>query len=128
LDGVGKHYKVDYSFEVAELNELFPPEAQIVIYRIFQECLTNISKHAGASEVTAWIKEMDGLVSLVLQDNGVGFDVAEILARGASDRGLGLAALYERARMLGGALEISTRKGGGTRITCKIPVNKLKES
>jgi len=128
LDGVRKHYTVDFSFEVEDLNRLFPLEAQIVIYRIFQECLTNISKHAGASAVTARIKELDGLVSLVLEDNGVGFDVAEILARDATCRGLGLAALYERARMLGGALDIWSRQGCGTRITCNIPVNKLKKS
>ncbi len=128
IDGVSKHYQVSHSFEIAELNELFPAEAQIIIYRIFQECLTNISKHAQASEVSLWIRENHGLVSLILEDNGKGFDVGEVLGRDATGRGLGLAALDERARMLGGFLEIHSRKGAGTRITCNIPVNRLKEN
>ncbi len=128
LNGLGKHIQVSYDSEVAGLDQLFPPEAQIIIYRIVQECLNNIFKHSGASEVSLIIKEQDGLASLVLEDNGQGFNVVEILDRSAADRGLGLAALYERARMLGGFLEIWSQKGSGTRITCNIPVNILKKT
>jgi len=128
IDGVSKHYKVSCVFETEELNDLFPAEAQIIIYRIFQECLTNISKHAEASEVSLRIRDREGSVSLVLEDNGKGFNVAEVLVRDAAGRGLGLAALHERARMLGGSLEIWSRPGAGTRITCNIPVNQLKKS
>ena len=52
IDGVSKHYTVSYSFEVEDLDDLFTVDAQIIIYRIFQECLTNISKHAGATKVS----------------------------------------------------------------------------
>ena len=105
IDGVSKHYTVSHAFEVEDLDHLFPSEAQIMIYRIFQECLTNISKHAGASEVSIAVKEKDGFISLVFEDNGAGFDPSQVLARRASGRGLGLAALDERARMLGGDSE-----------------------
>jgi two-component system sensor histidine kinase UhpB len=125
IDGVGKHYKVNHSFETAGLNDLFPAEAQIIIYRIFQECFTNISKHAEAREVSLVIKESEGQVSLILEDDGKGFDVHEVWGRHAAGRGLGLAALDERVRMLGGTLEIQSRPGAGTRITCNIPVNVL---
>jgi PAS domain S-box-containing protein len=124
IDGVSKHYAVSHSFEVEDLDQLFPSEAQIIIYRIFQECLTNISKHAGATEVFIVVREKDGLISLVLEDNGAGFDAAQALARGATGRGLGLAALDERARMLGGALEVRSGPGCGTRVTCIIPVDR----
>jgi signal transduction histidine kinase len=127
MDGMSKHYRVNHHFEIEELNDLFPAEAQIIIYRIFQECLTNISKHAEASEVSLWIKRGDGQISLVMEDNGKGFDVGEVWGRDATGRGLGLAALHERARMLGGSLEITSRMGAGTRITCNIPVNILKK-
>jgi PAS domain S-box-containing protein len=124
IDGVSKHYTVSHTFEVADLDHLFPSEAQIIIYRIFQECLTNISKHAGATEVSMAVKEQDGSIYLVLEDNGAGFDPAKVSARRASGRGLGLAALDERARMLGGTLEIRSEPGRGTRVTCIIPVDR----
>ena len=128
LDGVSKHYTVSHSFEVEDLDHLFPADAQIIIYRIFQECLTNISKHAGATEVSIAVKENDGLISLVIEDNGAGFDPAQVSARRASGRGLGLAALDERARMLGGTLEIRSQPGFGTRMTCVITVDQREKA
>jgi PAS domain S-box-containing protein len=122
INEVSKHYIVNHSFEVEDLDHLFPSEAQIIIYRIFQECLTNISKHAGATEVAIRVREDDGFLSLVLEDNGIGFEPAQLSARRAHGRGLGLAALDERARMLGGSLEIRSQPGSGTRVTCVIPI------
>ena len=123
IDGVSKHYTVSYAFEVDDLDQLFPADAQIIIYRIFQESLTNISKHADATEVSIAVKENDGLISLVLEDNGAGFDPVQVADRRASGRGMGLAALDERARMLGGTLKIRSQPGSGTRLTCVIPVD-----
>ena len=123
INEVSKHYTVSHAFEVDDLDQLFPVEAQIIIYRIFQECLTNIAKHAGATEVSVAVKEQDGLITLMIEDNGAGFDPALVLARRAAGRGLGLAALDERARMLGGTIEIGSRPGAGTRVTCIIPVD-----
>jgi PAS domain S-box-containing protein len=128
INGVSKHYTVSHTFGVEDLDHLFPSEAQIMIYRIFQECLTNISKHAGATEVSIAIEEKDGVISLVFEDNGAGFDPSQVSARRASGRGLGLAALDERARMLGGTLSIRSQPGAGTRVTCVIPVNQGKRA
>jgi PAS domain S-box-containing protein len=123
INAVSKHYTVSQAFEVEDLDRLFPAEAQIIIYRIFQECLTNISKHAGATEVAVAVKEHNGLISLMIEDNGAGFDPALVLARRAAGGGLGLPALNERARMLGGTLEILSQPGAGTRMTCVIPID-----
>jgi PAS domain S-box-containing protein len=128
INGVSKHYTVKHSFEVEDLDHLFPSDTQIIIYRIFQECLTNISKHAGATEVSIRVREDDGFLSLVLEDNGIGFEPAQLSARRASVRGLGLAALDERARMLGGTLEIRSQPGSGTRVTCVIPIEPVSRS
>ena len=123
IEGVSKHFTVSSSFEVEDLDHLFPADAQITIYRICQECLTNISKHAGATEVSITIKENDGLISLVLEDNGAGFDLTQVVGRRDAGRGMGLATLNERARMLGGTLKIRSQPGSGTRLTCTIPVD-----
>ena len=123
INGVGKHYTVRDVFEVEDLDHRFPADAQIIIYRIFQECLTNISRHAGATEFSIAVKEHESLISLIIEDNGVGFDPAQVLTRQATGRGLGLAALDERARMLGGTLEIRSQPGAGTRVTCVIPAD-----
>jgi len=122
VDSFGKDYEVNCAFEVEEMNDLFPQEAQIIIYRIFQEALTNILKHAQAGKVSIVVKKQQGHVSFVVEDDGTGFDLARVLARNAAARGLGLAALDERARMLGGSLKIWSQPGVGTRITCDIPL------
>ena len=128
INEFSRHYNVCQAFEVEDLDQLFPAEAQIIIYRIFQECLTNISKHAGATEVSIAVNEHNDLISLTIEDNGAGFDPASVLTRRGADRGLGLAALDERARMLGGILEIRSKPGDGTSITLVIPVDQVRKA
>ena len=128
INEFSKHYTVSQAFEVEDVDQLFPVEAQIIIFRIFQECLTNISKHAGATEVSIAVKEHDGLISLMIEDNGAGFDPAVVLARRGAGRGLGLAALQERARMLGGTIEIRSQPRAGARMTLVIPVDQLRKA
>ena len=124
LEGVGKHLTIKPSLDIEDLNSLFPAEAQIIIYRIFQECLNNIAKHAGACQVAVQVRRDGEAVSFVLEDDGCGFEVDQVMGRPASERGLGLAALNERARILGGTCEISSRRGAGTKVVCTIPVPK----
>lgn len=127
LEGVGKHLTVRQSLEIEDLNRLFPAEAQIIIYRIFQECLNNISKHAGACEVSVAVRRDGESVTLTLEDDGAGFDLPRVTGRNATCRGLGLAALDERARMLGGTCQIWSRPGAGTKIVVTIPVNRTND-
>src|SRR5208337_3635326 len=102
MGGIGKYFTVEQSFEIQDLNGLFSLESQIIIYRIFQECLHNITKHAGPCRVSVALRQEGGAIIFNIEDDGVGFDVTQISGRDASRRGLGLAALYERNRMLGG--------------------------
>ncbi len=122
LEGVGKHLTIKPFMEVEDLNSLYPAEAQIIIYRIFQECLNNIAKHAGACQVSVGVRREGDAVCFIMEDNGAGFEMNQVLDRAASERGLGLAALNERARMLGGSCQISSRPGVGTKVTCTIPL------
>lgn len=117
-----RYYQIRHEFDLDDLDRLFPKEAQIIIFRIFQESLTNIAKHAQATRVNLAIRRDDGPVLLEVEDDGLGFEVSQILGRCSTEKGLGLAALSERAKMLGGSLQIQSRQGQGTRITCTIPV------
>jgi len=125
--GIGKYFTVEQSFEAQDLNGLFPLESQIIIYRIFQECFHNITKHAGPCKVSVALRQEGGTVTFKIEDDGVGFDVTQISRRDASPRGLGLAALYERSRMLGGSCQVWSRQGAGTRIACRIPIPQKKD-
>ncbi|MCL4501238.1 MAG: PAS domain-containing protein [Deltaproteobacteria bacterium] len=129
LEGLGKHLTVKPSLEVEDLNSLFPADAQIIIYRIFQECLHNIAKHAGACQVAVKVQRDGQAVTFSLEDDGTGFEMDKVMNRSASERGLGLAALNERTRILGGSCTVSSRRGKGTKVVCTIPVgNKLNNS
>ncbi len=91
----------------------FPAETEIVIYRIFQEILTNIGKHAQASQVDIVVKKRQDHVHLSINDNGAGFDVQEVLAGTADAGGMGLGSIEERVRMLDGTLQLWSEVGQG---------------
>ena len=105
-----------------DLDGLFPREAQINIYRIFQESLTNIGKYAQASSLTMAVTQKNGRIVFRLADDGQGFDVDTAMAREPTRRGLGLAAMEERGRMLGGKVDIKSQPGEGTEITLSVPL------
>jgi signal transduction histidine kinase len=120
-----KYHGLRLSVAMDDIEKLFPWENQIVIYRIFQESLTNVAKHAGATAVMVAIKKLDGCVDFQMQDNGCGFNVQQVLEKHSGSRGLGLAALDERVRMLGGDLHFWSQPGQGTRLHFTVPVEHL---
>ena len=89
-----------------------PPETQIALYRIAQEALNNISKHAGASQVTLTVDFLPQSVRLTIADNGRGFNPDDI-----SHTSLGLGIMQERAQRIGAALTIDSQIGAGTTVT-----------
>ena len=123
LEEFSERYKLrNLQVEIDELDDLFPPQAQLYIFRILQESLTNIFRHAQASRVSVTVKKGVGSVSMVVEDNGRGFDLQQNLAMVGDQGGVGLAALQERVRILGGTLDIWSQLGVGTRITCHLPL------
>jgi len=118
-----KHYNIESSLDMAEMDDLFSYEGQITVYRIVQECLTNIAKHGQATHVSIVIRKEDGRVLFRVEDDGKGFDVKEAFDQDPAKKGLGLAAMYERTRILGGSLDIWSQKGTGTRITFTVPLD-----
>lgn len=105
--------------------ELLPlaGETENGLYRIAQEMLNNVKKHARATRVEAYLGCRDGIVRLRICDDGMGFDPSH--ARSASaEGGFGLLGLRERARLLGGSLKIESEPGHGTVLEVEIPVNR----
>jgi signal transduction histidine kinase len=97
-----------------EGDSFLPPGTQIALYRIAQEALNNVAKHAAATEVSIRLRCDPGRVALSIQDDGRGFDPADALP----DQ-LGLGIMQERAESIGARLEIRTRPGDGTRVTVR---------
>ena len=121
IENFGKQHSIRTSVEMVILKHLFSQETQTNLYRIFQEALTNIVKHARAGHVSFVVKkEEKGSVCFFIKDNGKGFDVNEAVAVNITERGMGLTAMNERAYIMGAILDIQSRPGEGTRITLEI--------
>ncbi|MHB1162247.1 MAG: sensor histidine kinase [Chloroflexota bacterium] len=96
------------------------PTMEMALYRIAQESLTNVAKHARAKQVTVSLQRQDGVLTLSVEDDGCGFDVEAVLA--AKERGMGLFSMQERATLLGGTLQLHSRLSRGTRVSVEVPV------
>ncbi|HEY0458538.1 MAG TPA: PAS domain S-box protein [Pyrinomonadaceae bacterium] len=96
-------------------------EVETNLYRIAQEALNNVLKHSKAKQVSVLLEKSKNKVSLIIEDNGVGFNVADKANR---KKGIGLVGMNERAKICGGELEIESSKGGGTTIFARIPLKK----
>ncbi len=102
--------------------ELLPPEFEVNLFRIVQEALNNILKHAKASEVRITVSHEPKALRLVVEDNGCGFEQARLQSSPPNQRGLGVRQLAERARMMGGRVNLQSRPGHGTRLTVEVPL------
>src|SRR6185436_18902781 len=98
-----------------------PTSTETAVYRVVQQALTNVTKHARATRVTIMIERSGPCVRWILRDDGVGFDVPTVLGRRGS-RGLGLIGIQERLHGIGGTLEITSTPRGGTQLLISIPV------
>jgi two-component system CheB/CheR fusion protein len=117
-----KHFGVHVNFHSTGLGDaLLVPLVEINLYRIAQEALNNIAKHAGATSVDLLLERRDEHVMLIMEDNGRGFDTESIEAH-PEGRGMGLVGMRERATLLGGSVEIESTPGGGTTIFARIPL------
>ena len=122
LEEFGRYNGVKISLEMDQIDAPLGQESQIIIYRIIQEILTNIGKHSGATQVSLTIKRQGENISFQIEDNGKGFSVETLSTLAAKDRGLGLATMNERVRMLGGELKILSHQGQGTWISFTVPL------
>jgi signal transduction histidine kinase len=99
-----------------------PEDIELCIFRILQETLTNVRKHAAAQQVAVGLQIGANLVILTVHDDGVGFQVPHHLGHLLNDRHFGLVSLHERLSLVGGVLKISSSPGLGTEICAEIPL------
>jgi len=117
LEEWAKRAKIPASFLNTGLdNQRLPADIETTLYRVVQESLTNILKHAHANSVSVILEKRDSNVSLIIEDDGNGFDVPNVWVAPLKSRGLGLLGMRERVMLAGGSLNIESTPGVGTTI------------
>lgn len=101
---------------------VIPSETKTACFRIAQEALTNVARHARATNVSVHVANRNGQLHLVVSDNGIGFESRLFMNGASSSRTLGLRGMFERARAVRGRLEINSAPGKGTRLLVNLPV------
>ncbi len=104
--------------------ERLPPHMELAIYRIVQESITNIRKHASATTVKVWLQPKQDQVSVEITDNGKGFNPTQVLGGALTVGHMGLMGMRQRAEALGGTLKIQSRQGAGTTISLVLPLDR----
>lgn len=99
-----------------------PAAIETALYRIAQEALTNVARHAGARSVSLLLEARHGFVTLIVEDDGRGFDVASCMSGARDNRCLGVFGMRERAALLEGTLTIESTPGSGTTVFVEIPL------
>ena len=107
--------QVDLESNLGE--ERLPSEVETVLYRIVQEALTNVVKHARASRISILLTDKDGAVAAVVEDDGLGFN-----PKATGDSGLGLVGMRERVGIVGGRIQIESAAGAGTTVVAEVPL------
>lgn len=97
------------------------PEIEINLYRIGQEALNNTAKYAKANNVAVSLQKRDEMITLIIEDDGIGFEPTAKAILTGNDRGMGLLGMKERAELVGGNIEIESSTGNGTTIYVRVP-------
>jgi PAS domain S-box-containing protein len=111
--------QVDY--EEALGDERLPPEVETALFRVAQEALTNVHKHAPSARVRITLRRLNDTVRLQVRDWGPGFNPEKITDGGGPGERLGLSSMRERVALLGGHLEVHSKPGEGTEVVAEIP-------
>jgi signal transduction histidine kinase len=117
----------DLAFEIDDrcFHNRLPPAVETALFRAFQEGITNVLRHAGATQIRVTLACADGFFEGELADDGRGFEPALVAANGHDARGLGLLGMQERITQCGGEMEIVSAPGQGTRIRFLLPLEEV---
>jgi signal transduction histidine kinase len=121
-DGISRRMELSIRIH-SSLEGRYAPGVETALYRIIQEALTNVTKHARAKNVEIQLSNVANNLHCLVHDDGVGFDASSVLSC-KERRGLGLVGIRERLIAVGGTLQIDSVVGRGTELLVKIPVEK----
>jgi signal transduction histidine kinase len=124
VDNFNRNFDGNIALDMEDIDSLFSEDARIMIYRVIQEAITNIGKHADARDASVIVRQVEGACTFCIEDNGRGFNPPRSLRTDSVEKGLGLAIMEERVRMMEGSFEISSQEGKGTRIIFRLPTRK----
>jgi signal transduction histidine kinase len=117
-----KRVGITVDLEASSLKERLPVDIETALYRIFQEALTNITRHARASHVELIIRRSKDGVLVEIKDDGCGFEMEQVFGSEASTSGMGLLGMRERTVLLGGIFNLHSAPGAGTQVSIEIPL------
>jgi PAS domain S-box-containing protein len=116
------HFQIPAEFDQIGIDgKKLLPEIETNLYRLGQEALNNIAKHAKASNVSVLLEQKDSKVMLIIEDDGIGFKPHEKAELSEDARGLGLLGMKERAELIGGSFDIESSPGIGTTVYVRVP-------
>lgn len=123
INHASKNSSIEFASRVEEIDGLLDKDSEIHVYRIVQEALTNVVKHSAASEATVVVKKRAeaSSITISIRDNGRGFD-RDTSGNPPGELGYGLSGMKDRARILGGTLDLESHTGTGTNLTITIPI------
>jgi PAS domain S-box-containing protein len=122
VNDFARHSNARVSFQIGKIGGLLSRDGEIILYRILQEAITNIGRHARAAQASVHIEKQGGSVLCNVDDDGKGFDVDQVLGTDHADHGMGIRIMKERVRMLGGSLDLRSEPGEGTHLAILIPI------
>jgi signal transduction histidine kinase len=115
-----KKYDLDVDIQVIGFDQLrLSSIIEVTIYRVIQEALTNAARHAEAENISIILKHTKGIVTVIIEDDGKGFEIKKLISRELSKDHLGLKGMQERIESLGGKLLLESNKGFGTTVYVK---------
>jgi signal transduction histidine kinase len=117
IDDYQQRFGIQVDFITRHVEGRLPLEMETVIYRVIQEALTNVVRHAQASSASVIIDRRANTLRIIVEDNGIGF----VLADKQNGKSLGLQGIRERAALFNGMLTIETEPGQGTSLFIEIP-------
>ncbi len=126
ISGFLGYSAIDLDIKMEPIGHFFSTEEQRHLYRLLQESLNNVIKHAGATNIQVQAYQKGSSIVLAIHDNGCGFDVDAVSKSTGKTRGIGLQAMAERVKLLGGKLEINSRPGMGSSVIFTLAENRSK--
>jgi PAS domain S-box-containing protein len=124
-DDMQKKYGIVTNISISEGEKALPADVQLILFRIAQEALSNIRRHAKATNVEIRLQQNEQAIVMTINDNGCGFEIPKRLEELVGIGHLGIMGMAERAKLLGGSIEIKSTPNKGTSVVTNLPLYKI---